>query len=108
MVWSRSLHATADMFLRLKHKQTAPTAETAASIGVENAPHEGGGIGNPVARDMLLNMPGVTPTNVHKLIEAAESLSGLAGLPMVKIQEAIGSTNGKALYEFLHATYPAI
>lgn len=106
-MWARSLHATADMFLSLKGNHPQPDAEAAAQVGLDPNANQGGGIANPVARDMLLDMPGVNNTNVYKLMDAAGSLAGLARLEMTKIQEAIGTRNGRILHEFLHASYPA-
>jgi DNA excision repair protein ERCC-4 len=106
-MWSRSLHATADMFLSLKGNHPQPDAEAAAQVGLDPNANQGGGIANPVARDMLLDMPGVTSSNVFKLMDVAGSLAGLARLELTEIQEAIGTRNGRMLHEFLHATYPA-
>ena len=106
-MWSRSLHATADMFLSLKGNLPQPDVETAAQGGQDPTANQGGGIANPVARDMLLDMPGVTATNVFKVMEVAGSLAGLARLEISKLQEAIGTRQGRMLHEFLHATYPA-
>ena len=70
-------------------------------------PTRGGGIANPVARDMLLDMPGVTSTNVFKLMDVAGNLAGLARLELEELQEALGTRSGRMLHEFLHASYPA-
>jgi hypothetical protein len=95
------------MFLLLKRGHAQPEAEVAAEVGQDPSAALGGGIANPVARDMLLDMPGVTPSNVYKLMDVAGSLAGLALLDVVTLQETIGTLNGKALHHFLHASYPA-
>lgn len=107
LVWSRSLHATADMFLSLKRSHAEPDAAAAAEIGLDQSAHAGGGVGNPLARDMLLELPGVAQSNVFQLMDAAGSLAGLGRMTLVALQEAIGSKNGKALHDFLHASFPA-
>eukprot|EP00892_Ulva_mutabilis_P008481 jgi/Ulvmu1/6004/UM026_0130.1 len=107
LVWSRSLHATADMFLSLKRAHPEPDAAAAAEVGLDQSAHAGGGVGNPLARDMLLELPGVAPSNVFQLMDAAGSLAGLGRMTLVALQEAIGSKNGKALHDFLHASFPA-
>ena len=107
-MWARSLHATADMFLSLKGRLPQPDVDAAVQVGLDPNANQGGGIANTVARDMLLDMPGVNKTNVFKVMDAAGSLSGLAQLELSDIQEAIGTRNGKMLHEFLHASYPAL
>jgi DNA excision repair protein ERCC-4 len=106
VVWSRSLHATADMFSLLKGGCAEPAVEAAAEVGLDDADNDPDGLANPVARDMLLRMPGVAPGNVAPLMEAAGSLAGLAELDLATLRRAVGTSGGKALYEFLHAPYP--
>ena len=106
VVWSRSLHATADMFSLLKSDRPEPDATTAAAVGLDDAADDGSKVGNPVARDMLLRMPGVTETNVSALMEAAGSLQGLADLEVAEVQAAVGPQAGRALYDFLHMPCP--
>lgn len=95
------------MFLSLKRAQSEPDAAEAAEVGLDQSAHAGGGVGNPLARDMLLDLPGVAPGNVFQLMDAAGSLAGLGRLGLADLQAAIGSKNGAILHEFLHATYPA-
>lgn len=90
----------------LKAEGNEPDAAAAAEIGVSEIDDETSQVGNPVARDMLLRMPGVTPATVSKLMEAAGSLAGLADLPLARVQAAVGANNGKSLFDFLHAPYP--
>lgn len=104
-MWSRSLHATADLFGLLKTGEEAPDPEAAAEVGVCDAGVDEGQLTNAVGRDMLLRMPGVAPGNVHSLMEAAGSLAGLADLELAECVRAVGSVNGAALHSFLHATY---
>lgn len=95
------------MFLSLKRSHAEPDAAAAAEIGLDQSAHAGGGVGNPLARDMLLELPGVAQSNVFQLMDAAGSLAGLGRMTLVALQEAIGSKNGKALHDFLHASFPA-
>ena len=108
VVWSRSLHATADLFFVLKRNWGDPDQATAAAIGVEAAAGSGvSALANPAARDMLLRMPGVTPANVRPLMDACGSLQGLARMRHEDIAAAIGKQPAKSLYEFLHMPFPA-
>ena len=103
MVWSRSLHATADMFSLLKAGQDEPDAKVAAEVGLEDAEAMGSDVANPTARDMLLRMPGVTPSNVHSIMELGGSLAGLAEVGVKELQRVMGASGGKALHAFLAA-----
>jgi ERCC4-type nuclease len=106
LVWSRSLHATADMFSLLKAGFPEPETEVAAEVGLNAMNGEVGNVSNPVARDMLLRMPGVTTGNVHKLMEAGGSLAGIADMDLCAVQQAVGTAGGKSLFAFLHAACP--
>jgi ERCC4-type nuclease len=95
------------MFSLLKGSSDEPDAERAAEVGLEEGGNEADSIANPVARDMLLRMPGVALSNVQKLMETGGSLAGIADLEVKELQKAMGPQSGKALHEFLHAPYPA-
>lgn len=58
MVWSRSLHATADLFLVLKRGREDPDAASAALVGLDDAARQPNNVANAPAREVLLRMPG--------------------------------------------------
>lgn len=95
------------MFMSLKRNHPEPDAAVAGEVGLDQSARAGGGVANPLARDMLLDLPGVAPGNVFQLMDAAGSLAGLGRLSAVQLQAAIGTKNGTMLHEFLHASYPA-
>ena len=94
------------MFSLLKAGAEEPDADHAATVGVDRMQSDGGRVANPVARDMLLRMPGVSPGNVTALMEAGGSLAEIADMELAPLQMAIGQVPGKALFEFLHLQYP--
>ncbi|KAL0051045.1 hypothetical protein WJX82_001096 [Trebouxia sp. C0006] len=114
IIWSRSLHATADIFRALKVNQDDPDPVTAAAVGV---PIDGDGqpdgaaeaVINTAAVDMLRRLPGVTEANFRPLMNAASSLAGLAELPLQRLESIMGgAAAAKKLREWLDAVCPVM
>lgn len=114
IIWSRSLHATADIFRALKVNQDDPDPVTAAAVGV---PIDGDGqpdgaaeaVINTAAVDMLRRLPGVTEANFRPLMNAASSLAGLAELPVQRLESIMGgAAAAKKLREWLDAVCPVM
>ncbi|KAL3151984.1 hypothetical protein ABBQ32_001106 [Trebouxia sp. C0010 RCD-2024] len=114
IIWSRSLHATADIFRALKTNQDEPDPVSAAAVGV---PLEGDGLPdaaaeaviNTTAVDVLRRLPGVTEANFRPLINAASSLAGLADLPLQQLERIMGgAAAAKKLREWLDAVCPVM
>ena len=99
LVWSRSLHATADLFRQLKANYDEPDPVAAGNVGIEgNEPAI-----NTTALDMLRRLPGVNESNFRGLCKEAGSLAGLADISLDRISAIMGSeVSGKRLYDFLH------
>jgi ERCC4-type nuclease len=93
------------MFALLKAGEEEPDPDAAAEVGLHDEDIEGGQVANIAAHDMLLRMPGVAAGNVHKLMEAAGSLAGLAEMDEAQLGPVIGGVNAKALHSFLHSRY---
>ncbi|TSK14668.1 DNA repair endonuclease XPF [Bagarius yarrelli] len=106
LLWCPSPHATAQLFLDLKHARPEPDALTAQSITVESEMVEDSvDLYNPGPYDFLLRMPGVNPKNVRALIKHAASLAQLLTLSQEKLSEILGSaSNARQIHEFLHNT----
>ncbi|MCO5559046.1 hypothetical protein L7F22_012638 [Adiantum nelumboides] len=87
IIWSRSLHATADIFLTLKSNQDEPDVDKAMRVGV---PTEDGLIEgdlraenyNSSAVELLRRLPGVTDANYRSLMDGCNSLAELACLEL--------------------------
>ncbi|KAK9121248.1 hypothetical protein Syun_018865 [Stephania yunnanensis] len=114
LVWSRSLHATAEIFSLLKANQDEPDEIKAVRVGV---PSDEGIVENDVraenyntsAIEFLRRLPGVTDTNYRGLMDGCESLSELALLPVEMLAELMGSKNAaRTLRDFLDAKCPAM
>ncbi|XP_074344666.1 DNA repair endonuclease UVH1 isoform X1 [Apium graveolens] len=114
IVWSRSLHATAEIFASLKANQDEPDEAKALRVGV---PSEDGIIEDDVraenyntsAVEFLRRLPGVTDSNYRALMDGCKSLSELATLPLERLAELMGGQKAaKTLKEFLDAKYPRL
>ncbi|KAK6783024.1 hypothetical protein RDI58_020820 [Solanum bulbocastanum] len=126
IIWSRSLHATAEIFASLKSNQDEPDEVKAIRVGV---PSEEGVVENDVsliifvltplfrraenyntsAVEMLRRLPGVTDSNYRGIMDGCKSLAELAMLPMERLAELMGGQMAaKMLREFLDAKYPTL
>ncbi|KAK1262359.1 DNA repair endonuclease UVH1 [Acorus gramineus] len=114
LVWSRSLHATAEIFASLKANQDEPDESRAMKVGV---PTEDGIVENDVraenyntsAVEFLRRLPGVTDSNYRAIMDGCTNLAELALLPVEKLAELMGSQKAaKTLREFLDAKCPTM
>ncbi|KAL0898172.1 hypothetical protein Bca101_082133 [Brassica carinata] len=114
ILWSRSLHATAEIFTTLKSNQDEPDETRAIRVGV---PSEEGIIENDIraenyntsAVEFLRRLPGVSDANYRSIMEKCKSLSELASLPVEELAEIMGGHKvAKSLREFLDAKYPTL
>lgn len=114
IIWSRSLHATAEIFASLKSNQDEPDEVKAIRVGV---PSEEGVVENDVraenyntsAVEMLRRLPGVTDSNYRAIMDGCKSLAELAMLPLERLVELMGGQKAaKMLREFLDAKYPTL
>ncbi|OVA17201.1 ERCC4 domain [Macleaya cordata] len=114
LVWSRSLHATAEIFSSLKANQDEPDLEKAMRVGV---PTEEGIVEDDVraetyntsAVEFLRRLPGVTDSNYRTLMDGCKSLAELALLPIDRLTELMGGQKtARALREFLDAKFPTM
>ncbi|XP_010441283.1 PREDICTED: DNA repair endonuclease UVH1-like isoform X2 [Camelina sativa] len=114
ILWSRSLHATAEIFTTLKSNQDEPDETRAIRVGV---PSEEGIIENDIraenyntsAVEFLRRLPGVTDANYRSIMEKCKSLAELASLPVETLAELMGGHKvAKSLREFFDAKYPTL
>ncbi|EFN55307.1 hypothetical protein CHLNCDRAFT_134272 [Chlorella variabilis] len=106
LIWSRSLHATADIFQQLKANQDEPDPVTAATVGVpveaEGAAAAGEAVVNQAAIDLLRRLPGVTEANWRSLMREVGSLAELADVPVDRLATIMGGqAAARKLHEFL-------
>eukprot|EP00048_Salpingoeca_helianthica_P000246 m.40278 g.40278 ORF g.40278 m.40278 type:complete len:848 (+) comp10297_c0_seq2:245-2788(+) len=103
--WSRSPHATAEMFLRLKRGLAPPDAAAAAALtdDSEDVVQDERYSAGPKA--FLSKLPGVTSRNIRPLMEGIGSLRQLFRTPLERLEELMGKTAAKNLFDFIaHAT----
>jgi DNA excision repair protein ERCC-4 len=104
-VWSRSLHATAEVFRQLKAREEEPDAVAAAAVGLPDGAAGGAdaeAVVNQPALDVLRRLPGVTEANWRAVAAAAGSLAGLADLPRPALAAALGGdAAARRLHDFL-------
>ncbi|KAL2348212.1 hypothetical protein Fmac_002212 [Flemingia macrophylla] len=114
IIWSRSLHATAEIFASLKANQDEPDETKAIRVGV---PSEEGIVENDVraenyntsAVEFLRRLPGVTDSNYRAIMDGCKSLAELALLPVEKLAELMGGHKAaRTLKDFLDAKYPTL
>ncbi|KAH9616103.1 hypothetical protein KSS87_003022 [Heliosperma pusillum] len=114
IVWSRSLHATAEIFTSLKANQDEPDEAKAMRVGV---PSEEGIVEDDVraenyntsAVEFLRRLPGVTDSNYRAIMNGCDSLSDMALLPVEKLADLMGGQKAaRTLREFLDAKYPTM
>lgn len=114
IIWSRSLHATAEIFASLKANQDEPDETKAMRVGV---PSEEGIVENDVraenyntsAVEFLRRLPGVTDSNYRAIMDGCKSLAELALLPVEKLAELMGGHKAaRTIRDFLDAKYPTL
>lgn len=114
ILWSRSLHATADIFMTLKSNQDEPDVDKAMRVGV---PTEDGIIEgdlraenyNTTAVELLRRLPGVTDANYRSLMDGCKSLAELACVPLERLAELMGGHRpARILRDFLDAKCPTL
>lgn len=114
ILWSRSLHATAEIFASLKANQDEPDETKAVRVGV---PSEEGIVENDVraenyntsAVEFLRRLPGVTDSNYRAIMDGCKSLAELSLLPIEKLALLMGGQQAaRTLRDFLDAKYPIL
>ncbi|TMW66423.1 hypothetical protein Poli38472_004188 [Pythium oligandrum] len=118
LLWSRSPHATVDLFKAIKKNQPEPDLEVAAAIGTGNSTEQpkkdaeneeaGGGTGgnssyyNTGAMDVLRKLPGINDHNYRKVLGRVRTLAELSRLSKDDLYSLLGKVNGQKLYSFFH------
>ncbi|CEG44750.1 dna repair endonuclease xpf [Plasmopara halstedii] len=116
ILWSRSPHATVNLFKIIKRYQEEPDIEAAAALGnglpMDNdAAQTNSGDGglaskyyNTSAIDVLKKLPGINEHNFRKVIASVSNLAELGRLSFDELTELLGNVNGKKLHSFLNST----
>ncbi|CAI7847050.1 unnamed protein product, partial [Closterium sp. NIES-53] len=114
IVWSRSLHATAEIFASLKTNQDEPSVDQAMRVGV---PTEDGLVEgdtrdehfNTTAVEFLRRLPGVSDANYRSLVDNCDSLAELALMHVEELAPIMGGMRpAQMLRDFLDAKCPTL
>ena len=104
ILWSRTIHATPDIFSSIAAGHD-PCDELKAQAAGASA--GGGGAGDTErveadesARSILLSLPGVAPHNMNIVMDLAPDLCALSALSEDRLTAALGKANGRALHQF--------
>lgn len=132
LLWSRSLHATAEMFRSMKIAEPEPTVAAAVAVGVPQSvgvttggTTAGGSIlagnnsvgllpapptetpFNQAAIDVLRRLPGITDGNYRRVLDRCETLADLTYLSKDELSVILGDQRqAKTLFEFMQAPFP--
>uniref|UniRef100_M4BN67 ERCC4 domain-containing protein n=1 Tax=Hyaloperonospora arabidopsidis (strain Emoy2) TaxID=559515 RepID=M4BN67_HYAAE len=116
ILWSRSPHATVDLFKIIKKYQEEPDTDTAAALGNDavvgaNAGQINRGEGglaasyyNTSSIDVLKKLPGVNEHNYRKVLASVRNLAELSRQSLDDLTALLGATNGKKLHTFINKT----
>ena len=110
VLWSRSPHATVQMFRTLKQAvnagpQQEPDPAAAAAVGRPDGADANDAGGANVALEMLRRMPGITPANVYKVANNVRDLAALGAMSLAQLQALLGASAAKQLFTFLSRDY---
>ncbi|TDH72931.1 hypothetical protein CCR75_008688 [Bremia lactucae] len=116
ILWSRSPHATVNIFKIVKKYQEEPNMETAAALGNGLLTNNGaaqarGGEAelavnyyNTSAIDVLKKLPGINDHNFRKVVASVSNLAKLSQMTLDELTELLGRVNGKKLHKFFTST----
>ncbi|KAE8891009.1 DNA repair endonuclease [Phytophthora fragariae] len=116
ILWSRSPHATVDLFKIIKKYQDEPDMEAAAALGnglpmddsgAQNNSGEGklaSNYYNTSSIDVLKKLPGINEHNFRKVLTSVKNLADLSRQSLDELTELLGKANGKKLHTFFNST----
>ncbi|ETL83182.1 hypothetical protein F442_17414 [Phytophthora nicotianae P10297] len=116
ILWSRSPHATVDLFKIVKKYQDEPDMEAAAALGNglpmdDSAAQTNSGEGglasnyyNTSSIDVLKKLPGINEHNFRKVLASVSNLAELSRMPLDELTKLLGKANGKKLHTFFNST----
>ncbi|CAH0476693.1 unnamed protein product [Peronospora belbahrii] len=115
ILWSRSPHATVDLFKIVKKYQDEPDMNAAAALGngllVDDAVQSSSGEGglasnyyNTSSIDVLRKLPGINEHNYRTVLSRVKNLADLSSQSLEELTELLGKVNGKKLHTFFNST----
>lgn len=110
ILWSRSPHATVDLFKVIKKHQDEPDVETAIALG-NGQSTEGTTVVststaayNTNAVDVLKKLPGITEHNFRQVLAKVKNLAELSRMSLDELTAIIGKVCAKKLFTFLNTS----
>ena len=105
ILWSRTIHATPDIFSAIAaghdpvDERKAIEAGAAAALDGDSCDAERQET-DAAVRNMLLSLPGVGINNLNIVMDLARDLCELSALDEDTLSNALGQANGRALFQF--------
>ncbi|KDO30046.1 hypothetical protein SPRG_05237 [Saprolegnia parasitica CBS 223.65] len=99
-LWSKSPHATVELFRLVKKGQDDPDVEAAMAAG--SATSGGSSFYNMNAVDVLRKLPGITAHNYRKVAANCRTLADLSKMTLADLDPLLGPSNAKKLHRFFH------
>ncbi len=101
ILWSRSPHATIDIFRSLKRSFDDPDVNRCISIGSDDAnSNDQSCSDDTTAQDILLSLPGINTQNYRAVINNVRDLAQLSQMDTQQLTPLIGPVNAKKLVAF--------
>ena len=111
LLWSKSPHDTVSLFKTVKQHRPQPDPKTASEItaggsSVEDESHPLSYTSGATltAREALRRLPGVEPSNFHKIRSSVGSLQELTTLSLDALTALMGPRNASRLFDFINKT----
>lgn len=133
IIWSRSPHATVELFKVVKRNQEEPDMDAAAALGNGTLPPTAGGASgsgsasagstdatlatgtsveeglaasyyNTNSMDVLKKLPGINEHNFRKVLEEVDNLAELSRLSLDELTGIIGKVCAKKLHAFFNTS----
>ncbi|CAK4076836.1 unnamed protein product [Aphanomyces euteiches] len=98
ILWSRSPHATVELFKQVKRGQDDPNVETAVAVGSSGSTAGD----NANAMDVLRKLPGITDHNYRRVASKVKNLVELSTKSLQELETLIGSSCAKKLHAFFN------
>ncbi|CCI43305.1 unnamed protein product [Albugo candida] len=128
LLWSRSPHATVDLFKAIKRNLEEPDVKVAAAVG-SGVDLESGAIDTDIntlesikkmeqtgfaqaetfynvsSVEILQKLPGITQHNYRRVLSRVKTLAELSNFSLEQCTQLIGKIQGTKLYEFFNQTF---
>ncbi|CAM9640825.1 unnamed protein product [Ectocarpus sp. 6 AP-2014] len=105
ILWSKSEHATADMFKELMKNNAAVDVAKAQAAGGGGEDDQGTG-DDASAKELLMRLPGVSVYNFRNVLREVDTIAELSQLSEEQLRPLLGDANAAKLYKFFRQPAP--